>query len=44
MNKEKQLKETIESWLNSVDVEDKESFQFVVREIEDVLNSYIENM
>ncbi|WP_257132379.1 hypothetical protein [Bacillus cereus] len=44
MSKEKQLKETIESWLNSVDVEDIESFQSVVREIEDVLSIYIENM
>ncbi|MEB9626260.1 hypothetical protein [Bacillus thuringiensis] len=44
MSKEKQLKETIESWLNNVDIDDIESFQSVVREIDDVLNIYIENM
>jgi len=41
MTREKELKETIVAWLNSVDDEDKESFQSVVMEIEDVISSYI---
>lgn len=42
MSKEKQLKDTVEKWFNSVDVEDIECFQSMIGEVKEVIDCYVE--
>ncbi|AZU99775.1 hypothetical protein H3018_gp24 [Bacillus phage DK3] len=44
MTKEKLIKESIENWMNSVDVEDKEMFGSCIMEVKDVIDSYIDHI